>query len=87
MQLTLRNLIDNETGETNLSVLKAMARRRAIAETGFASPRAVREALAHYRDFILPMQCGWRQAHGLPVETTMVSAFGNQGEGVRRSAF
>lgn len=87
MQLTLRNLIDNETGRTNTAVLKAMARRRAVAETGFASPRAVRDALRHYADLIAMLSIEWRQSRGLPVATTMVIPHGNHHDGVRRSAF
>jgi hypothetical protein len=87
MQLILRNLIDSETGQTNLSVLKAMTRRRAMAETGAASPRAIRDALSYYRDHIEAQKCAWKMRHGVEVAVTMVTAFGKQVDGVRYSAF
>lgn len=87
MQLVIRNLIDSESGETNLFVLKAMTRRRAFAEYGDLSPYALRQSLKYYGDIIAALSAEWRQAHGLPIATTMVSAFGKHVEGTRWSAF
>jgi hypothetical protein len=88
MQLTLRALINEDDGTTNMLVLKAMTRRRAMAETGAASPRAIRDALSYYRDHIEAQQCAWKMRHGVEVAVTMVSPYGKLPEcGVRRSAF
>jgi hypothetical protein len=86
-QLTLRNLIEEETGQTNLQVLKALSRRRAMADWGVLSPRALRSSLQYYAGLLPEMQCAWRQRHGLPVATTMMTPYGKQRDGVRRSAF
>jgi hypothetical protein len=86
-QLTLNNLIDQETGETNLRVLKALSRRRAMADYGAQSPRALRASLQYYAGLLPEMQCAWRQRHGLPVATTMMTPYGKRRDGVRRSAF
>jgi hypothetical protein len=46
--LTLINLLNAETGETNLAVLKGMTRRRAVNEYGCLSPYALRQTLKYY---------------------------------------
>jgi hypothetical protein len=86
-QLTLNNLIDKETGETNRYVFKGLVRRRAMADYGALSPRALRSSLQYYAGLLPEMQCAWRQRHGLPVATTMMTPYGKQRDGVRRSAF
>jgi hypothetical protein len=86
-QLTINNLIDQETGETNRSVFKGLCRRRAMADYGCLSPRAIRSALRYYSNLVDQMSCAWRQRHGLPVATTMMTPYGKQRDGVRRSAF
>jgi hypothetical protein len=85
--LTLNNLIDEETGKTNTAVLKALVRRRAMADYDDLSPRALRSSLQYYAGRLPEMQCAWRQRHGLPVATTMITPYGKQRDGVRRSAF
>jgi hypothetical protein len=85
--LTLINLVNAETGETNLAILKGMTRRRAVNEYGCLSPYALRQTLKYYGDIVAQLKCGWRQAHGLPVATTMVTPHGISREGVRRSIF
>jgi hypothetical protein len=74
--LTVSNLIDETTGETNIVVLKGLARRRALAEYGAISPRSLRSALRHYSDALAQMQTAWRERHGLPVEYVMVTSYG-----------
>jgi hypothetical protein len=85
--LSLNNLIDQETGETNRDVFKGLCRRRAMADYGDLSPRAIRSALRYYSNLVDQMACAWRQRHGLPVATTMMPPYGKQRDGVRRSAF
>jgi len=87
MQLTVANLIDHATGKTNLPVLKAMTRRRAMADYGNTSPRAIRQALRFYGSIIEQHRAAWCQRNGQTVEMIMVSPFGKQRDGVRRSAF
>jgi hypothetical protein len=85
--LTSRNLIIEETGETNLWVLKGMARRRAIAEYGSLSPYALRLSLHYYGDLIAELSADWRYRHSLPVASTTITPHGKHHDGVRRSAF
>ncbi|MGY4237291.1 hypothetical protein ACVIIW_006238 [Bradyrhizobium sp. USDA 4449] len=85
--LTIRNLIDEETGEVKLWVLKGLTRREAMLTWGEMTPRSLRASVRVVADMIPEMQCAWRQRHGLPVATTLVSAFGTARGGVRRSAF
>jgi hypothetical protein len=85
--LTPHQLIDEETGEINLGVLKALARRRAMQDYGAITPRSLRSALREYAGMIPQMQTAWRQRHGLPIETVLVTPYGTVREGVRRSAF
>ena len=85
--LTVRNLINEETGEVKVWVLKGLARREAMRTWGEISPRSLRAAVRQVADLIPEMQCGWRQRHGLPVATTLVTPFGTARDGVRRSAF
>lgn len=87
MQLTTRNLIDEETGRTNTAVLKAMTRRRAVAEYGAVSPYALRQTIRYYADLIASLSADWRYRHGLPVAATTITPHGNHHDGVRRSAF
>jgi len=85
--LTIHNLIDDETGEVDLSVLKALARRRAMQDYGAITPRSLRSALRECAGMIPEKQCAWRMRRGLPVPTTLVTPYGEASEGVRRSAF
>lgn len=85
--LTVRNLIDEETGEVKVWVLKGLARREAMLTWGEISPLSLRKSVRVIADQIPEMLCAWRQRHGLPVATTLVSAFGPARDGVRRSAF
>jgi hypothetical protein len=86
-QLTIHNLVDEDTGETNTTVLKALARRRAMADYGAITPRSLRSALQYYAGLLPEKQCAWRMRHGLPVAMTTTTAYGKQRDGVRRSAF
>jgi hypothetical protein len=45
--LTVNNLVDETTGETKISVLKGLARRRAMADYGAITPRSLRSGLRH----------------------------------------
>jgi hypothetical protein len=85
--LTRHNLIDQENGEVNVWVLKGLARREALRTWGEITPRSLRSALREFASLIPELQAAWRQAHGLPVATTMVTPHGRAREGVRRSAF
>ncbi|MCA1527367.1 hypothetical protein [Bradyrhizobium yuanmingense] len=85
--LTIRNLIDEETGEVKVWVLKGLARREAMRTWGEITPRSLRAAVRTVADMIPEMLCAWRQRHGLPVATTLVTPFGIARDGVRRSAF
>jgi hypothetical protein len=85
--VTRHNLIDEETGETNLWALKALARREAMATWGEITPRSLRSALREFAGMLPEMQTAWRYRHGLPVECVMCTPHGTAREGVRRSAF
>lgn len=85
--LTLNRLIDEETGETNREVFKGLCRRRAMADYGDLSPRALRSSIRYYSYIIDQMSCAWRMRHGLPVAMTTITPYGKQRDGVRRSAF
>ncbi|OKO66896.1 hypothetical protein [Bradyrhizobium sp. AS23.2] len=85
--LTVRNLVDKQTGEVRMWVLKGLARREAMRTWGEITPRSLRASIRLYADMIPEMQCAWRQRHGLPVAMTTVIPYGNARDGVRRSAF
>jgi len=85
--LTIRNLIDEETGEVKIWVLKGLARREAMLTWGEISPRALRAAVRMIADMIPEMQCAWRQRRGLPIAMTTITPYGSARDGVRRSAF
>lgn len=85
--LTLNNLINEETGETNREVFKGLCRRRAMADYGDLSPRALRSSIRYYGNLVDQMSDAWRMRRGLPVAMTSISSFGGSREGVRRSAF
>lgn len=59
--LTVNNLVDETTGETNISVLKGLARRRAMADYGAITPWSLRSGLRHYSDALAQMQTAWRE--------------------------
>jgi hypothetical protein len=85
--LTRSNLIDEQTGEVKLWVLKGLARREAMQTYGAITPRSLRSALQFYADMLPEMKTAWRERHGLPVEYVTVTAYGKSRDGVRRSAF
>lgn len=83
--LTIHNLIDEETGETNLWALKGLARREAMETYGAITPRSLRAGLRMFADRLPTLQAAWRQRHGLPVATTTITSFKNDNS--LRSAF
>jgi hypothetical protein len=85
--LTHSNLIDQETGELNRAVFKGLCRRRAMADYGALSPRALRSSIRFYQNLVDQLSEGWLMRHGLPVDMVEITQFGNAREGVRRSAF
>jgi hypothetical protein len=85
--LSLNNLIDEATGQTNRAVLRALVHRRAMADYGALSPRAIRSAQRYYGPLLAQRLSGWRIRHGKPVTMVTISAFGTGRDGVRRSAF
>lgn len=85
--LTIRNLIDEESGEVKLWVLKGLARREAMRTWGEITPRSLRAAVRMFADMIPEMQCAWRQRRGLPVAMTTITPYGIACDGVRRSTF
>jgi hypothetical protein len=85
--LTVSNLVDEATGKLNLSVLKGLSRRRAMADYGEITPRSLRSSIRFYGDALAQMRSAWRERHGLPVEYVMMAAYGAPRDGVRRSAF
>ncbi|MGY3531459.1 hypothetical protein [Bradyrhizobium sp. USDA 4452] len=85
--LSIHNLIDEQNGEVRASVLKGLARRRAMSDYGAITPRSLRSAIREYAGIIPQLQTAWRERHGLPIEYVMVTAFGAERSGVRRSAF
>ncbi|WBL78799.1 hypothetical protein I3J27_38720 [Bradyrhizobium xenonodulans] len=85
--LTIRNLIDEETGEVKIWVLKGLARREAMRTWGEITPRSLRASVRMCADMIPEMLCAWRQRHGLPVAMTTVAPYGTARSGVRRSVF
>lgn len=85
--LTRANLIDQQTGEVNLWVLKGLARREAMATYGAITPRSLRSALKMYAGMIPTMQDAWREQNGHQLDYSTVTPFGRQRHGVRLSAF
>jgi hypothetical protein len=86
-QLSLNNLIDESTGLTNRAVLRGLVHRRAMADYGELSPGAIRTSQRYYGPLLAQMKTGWRQRHGLPVAGVVVTPYGKERDGVRRSAF
>jgi hypothetical protein len=87
VRLTLNNLIHEETGEANREIFKGLCRRRAMADYGDLSPRALRSSVHYYGNLVDQMTCAWRQRRGLPVATTMITPYGRKGEHALRSTF
>jgi hypothetical protein len=85
--LSLNNLIDQETGQTNRAVLRGLVHRRAMADYGDLSPRAIRSSQRYYGPLLAQMLTGWRLRNGKPVAGVTIRAFGKPREGVRRSEF
>jgi hypothetical protein len=86
-RLVHSNLIDEQTGELNRAVFKGLCRRRAMADYGALSPRALRSSLRFYKNLVDQLSEGWRMRHGLPVEMIEITPYGAPRDGVRRSAF
>jgi hypothetical protein len=84
--LSLNNLIDQETGQTNRAVLRGLVHRRAMADYGELSPRAIRSS-QRYGPLLAQMLSAWRQRNGKPVAMATITAFGAPRDGVRRSKF
>lgn len=84
-------LISQETGEFDWTYIKRQALIRAQREYGDCAPpvRAVRNEILNLKDYAAIMRKRWREAHGLPddIQYVEVAAFGEQREGIRRSAF
>ena len=85
--LSLNNLIDQETGQTNRAVLRGLVHRRAMADYGELSPRSIRSSQRYYGALLAQMLAGWRQRNGKPVRMVAITPFCKQQDGVRRSAF
>jgi hypothetical protein len=85
--LSFNNLIHEATGLTNRAVLRGLVHRRAMADYGELSPRAIRSSQRYYGPLLAQMKTAWLYRHGKPVATVTVSAFGTPREGVRRSEF
>jgi hypothetical protein len=85
--LSLNNLIDEATGQTNRAVLRGLVHRRAMADYGELSPRSIRSAQRYYGPLLAQRLSAWRSRHGKPVAMVTVSAFGTPRDGVRRSQF
>jgi len=81
--IAVSNLLDQETGELNLDVFKALVRRDAIRTFGSTAPRYLRQSAKFFRCHVTDQQTAWRTARGLPVAMTMVAPF----EGGFGSAF
>lgn len=87
MQLSLKNLIDDATGQTNRAVLWGLVHRRAIADDGAITPRSLRSSQRYYATLLAQMLCGWRTRHGIPVRMVTITPYGKQRDGIRRSQF
>src|SRR6202166_610738 len=84
---TLNNLIDESTGRTNRDVLKGLVHRRAMADYGAITPRSLRSSQRYYGCLLAQLLSGWRTRHGVPIRMVEITAYGEQRDGVRRSAF
>jgi hypothetical protein len=85
--LSLNNLIDETTGRTNRDVLRGLVHRRAMADYGAITPRSIRSSRRYYANLLAQMLSGWRIRHGVPMRMVTVTQYGDQRDGVRRSAF
>jgi hypothetical protein len=85
--LSLNNLIDEATGHTNRAVLRGLVHRRAMAEDGALSPRAIRSSQRYYGPLLAQRLTAWRSRNGRPIASVTITAFGAPREGVRRSTF
>jgi hypothetical protein len=74
-QLTVSNLLNQETGKLNRDVYEALVRREAMHTFGSTAPRYLREAGKLYRCHVEDQTTAWRQARGLLVAMTMVAPF------------
>ncbi|MDA9396403.1 hypothetical protein WN73_38490 [Bradyrhizobium sp. CCBAU 45394] len=85
--ITIANLTNPHTGLLNRDVYQRLVRREAMRTFGSTAPRYIRQAAKLYRDHVSQQRLAWRQRNGLTVETSLVSAYGNTQQGVRRSIF
>jgi hypothetical protein len=85
--LTVNNLVDETTGRTNRDVLRGLVHRRAMADYGDLSPRALRSSQRYYGPILAQLLTAWRMRHGQPVVAIMVTPYGKQGEHALRSTF
>lgn len=87
MQLSLKNLIDDATGQTNRAVLRGLVHRRAIADDGAITPKSLRSSQRYYASLLAQLLSGWQTRHGVPMRMVTVTAYGKQRDGIRRSQF
>lgn len=87
LKFSRNDLIDDNNGQVNLTVLKGLARLDALRDDVRPSARSLRSTLRYYKCVANQLACGWRIRRGLPVEMTAITPFGKQRNGVRRSAF
>lgn len=73
--IAVSNLLDQSTGKLNRDVYQALVRREAMRTFGSHAPRYLRQAAKFYRCHVEDQAIAWRQAHGLPISTTLVSPF------------
>lgn len=85
------SLVDSETGELDLIAIRDRADVLASRDFGAPNypPSYYRGHELNVTDLARVMRKRWRAAHGLPDDTVyvMVTAFGRERSGVRRSAF
>lgn len=72
MGYTYRDLLDEEDGSVNLTVLKSMCRGYANREYGGCSPYALRQALKHYNQFVTDLKTDWARRHGQMIRMVSV---------------
>lgn len=84
-------LIDQTTGELDWTFIKRHAVVRAEREYGSSNPPLsyVRDEIRYLKDIAGIMRKRWREAKGLPDDEVyvMVTPYGKEVSGVRRSAF
>ena len=71
--LTIRNLIDEETGDVKLWVLKGLARREAMRTWGEITPRSLPASVRALPDTPPEMQCEWTTRPGYTLAMSIVT--------------